>query len=153
MSLRDEIKQGRAFGSVEQEALLNIQRTAAVLGYAISERLKPYGLTPKQYNVLRILRGAGEGGLCRHEIRARLITQVPDVTRLLDRLEAASLIDRERSGEDRREVKTTITSKGLELLEELDEPVATIHRQQFAHMSKEELRTLVRLLETARERA
>jgi DNA-binding MarR family transcriptional regulator len=152
MSLRDEIKQGRAFGSVEQEALLNIQRTAAVLGYAFSEQLKPYGLTPKQYNVLRILRGAGEGGMCRHEIRGRLIAQVPDVTRLLDRLEAASLIERERSGEDRREVKTMITGKGLEMLEELDEPVAAIHRRQFAHMSGEELRTLVQLLETARER-
>lgn len=150
MSLRDEIKQKRPFGSVEQEALLNIQRTASVFGYAIAERLKPYGLTPKQYNVLRILRGAGEPGLCRHEIRSRLIDEVPDVTRLLDRLEDAGLIERERSEEDRREVRTSITARGLALLERLDEPVTEMHRAHLGHMSKEELRTLVRLLEAAR---
>lgn len=152
MSLKEEIRQTRPFGSVEQEALLNIERTAAVLSYAIGERLKPHGLTLTQYNVLRILRGAGSGGMCRHEIRSRLIAKVPDVTRLLDRMESAGLVDRQRGVEDRREVKTTITRRGLELLAKLDEPVQVMHREQLGHMSERELRTLVRLLEAARAR-
>lgn len=152
MSLREEIRQERPFGSLEQEALLNIARTAALLTYAIAERLKPFRLTPAQYNVLRILRGAGGGGLCRHEIRSRLVAPVPDVTRLLDRMEKGGLIQRERSSEDRREVRTTITRKGLRLLGELDQPVTDMEREYLGHMSRADLRTLVALLQTAREK-
>src|SRR3954465_9448055 len=111
-----EIKQHKPFSSPEQEALLSIERTAAVLGHAFAEALKPFGITPTQYNALRILRGAGKDGLCRNEVRERLISQVPDVTRLLDRLEEMKLIDRERSSEDRRLVTTRITTKGQALL-------------------------------------
>jgi DNA-binding MarR family transcriptional regulator len=150
-SLRDEIKQRKPFGSLEQEALLSIERTAAVLGHAVAEALRPYGITPTQYNALRILRGAGEKGLCRHEVRDRLIAQVPDVTRLLDRLEEAGLISRARSTEDRRLVTTHITPAGLDLLDSLDEPAADLHRKQLGHMTQEQLRTLTELLALARQ--
>jgi DNA-binding MarR family transcriptional regulator len=150
--LQDEIKQEKPFRSLEQEALLSIERTAAVLGHCIGEALKQHGVTSTQYNVLRILRGAGEGGLCRHEVRDRMIAQVPDVTRLLDRLEAAKLIERERGREDRRLVSTRITPKGLALLEQLDGPMQEIHRKQLGHMDEASLRQLIDLLGEARER-
>jgi DNA-binding MarR family transcriptional regulator len=124
--LREELKQTKPFATLEQEAMLSIQRTDAVLGYSIIETLKPFGITPTQYNVLRILRGARPAGLCREDIRSRLIAEVPDVTRLLDRMEHAGLVGRERDTADRRLVTTRITAKGLRLLEELDEP----HGQQ-----------------------
>lgn len=149
-TLRDEIKQGRPFGSLEQEAHLSIERTAAMLGHAFSEALKPYGITGTQYNVLRILRGAGEEGLCRNEVRERMVAQVPDATRLLDRMEAAGLIRRERSAADRRYVTTRITDAGLRLVNELDAPTEALHRRLLGHLSEDELATLVRLLGKAR---
>ena len=148
--LRDEIKQRRPFGSAEQEAQLNLERTAAVLGHAFADALKRYGITPTQFNVLRILRGAGSEGLCRNEVRDRMIAQVPDVTRLLDRLEEAGLVERERLTTDRRQVATRITDKGLALLAELDEPVATMHKRALGHMTPEQLATLTELLTIAR---
>lgn len=150
--LRADIKQRRPFDSPEQEAHLNIERTAAVLSHAFAEALKGHGITPTQYNVLRILRGAGKDGLCRNEVRDRMVAQVPDVTRLLDRLEDADLIERERSTEDRRQVGTRITAKGLMLLSELDAPVADIHRRQLGHLSASQLKTLAELLTLARQR-
>jgi DNA-binding MarR family transcriptional regulator len=150
-TLRDEIKQTRPFASLEQEALLSIERTAAVLGHATAEALKPYGITPTQYNVLRILRGAGAQGLCRNEVRERLVSMVPDVTRLLDRLEEMELIARERGEADRRYVTTRITRAGLELLTQLDAPTAELHRRQLGHLGKEQLRVLVDLLAMVRK--
>lgn len=148
--LAEELKQGKPFASAEQEAFLSLERTAAVVGHAFSESLKQYGVTRTQYNVLRILRGAGEAGLCRHEIWSRMINQVPDVTRLLDRLESAGLIERERSAEDRRLVRTRITGPGLRLLAEMDEPVDALHRKLLGHLAEPELRALIELLERAR---
>lgn len=148
--LRREIKQRKPFGSLEQEAQLAIERTAAVLGHAFAEALKPYGITGTQYNVLRILRGAGAAGLCRNEVRERLIAQVPDVTRLLDRLEDAGLIERARDGVDRRQVSTRITDAGRGLLRTLDAPVAAEHQRLLGHLSASELRTLSTLLARAR---
>jgi DNA-binding MarR family transcriptional regulator len=150
IDLRDEIKQTRPFGSLEQEALLSIDRTSAVLGHRLAEALKPYGITGTQYNVLRILRGAGSAGLCRHEVRERLVAQVPDVTRLLDRLEDAGLVVRERSTADRRLVTTRITEAGLALVAELDAPMIELHQRQLGHLSPEQLRTLIDLLGLAR---
>ena len=150
-SLRTEIKQNKPFGALEQEVQLNLERTTAVLGHAFAEGLKEYGITPTQYNVLRILRGAGENGLCRNEVRDRLIAQVPDVTRLLDRLEESGLIERERSTTDRRLVSTRITTAGLALLKKLDEPVLDLHRRLLGHLSEKELSTLNELLVRARE--
>jgi DNA-binding MarR family transcriptional regulator len=150
-NLRAEIKQGKPFASLEAEAHLSIERTAAVLGHAFAERLKAFGITATQYNALRILRGAGASGLCRNEVRDRLVAQVPDVTRLLDRLEESGLIERERSTTDRRLVATRITPDGLALLERLDQPVLELHHRLLGHLSPEQLQTLVDLLALARD--
>lgn len=149
-NLRAEIKQQKPFDSLEQEVHLNLERTTAVLSHAFAEALKPYDITPTQYNVLRILRGSGSPGLCRNDVRDRMVSQVPDVTRLMDRLEESGLIERERSTADRRQVASRITAKGLEVLRALDAPVIAIHREQLGHMSETQLRTLAELLELAR---
>ena len=151
--LRDEIKQTRPFACPEQEAYLSLGRTWAVLEHALAEALRPHGITPTQYNVLRILRGAGDGGLCRSEVMERMVARVPDATRLLDRMEAAGLIARERSSEDRRFVTTRITGQGLELLAELDGVVVDLHQRQFSALDEEELRGLIALLGLVRESA
>jgi DNA-binding MarR family transcriptional regulator len=150
LTLRDEIKQTKPFASLEQEAHLSLERSAAVIGHAFAEALKPFGVTPTQYNVLRILRGAGDAGLCRNEVRERLIAQVPDVTRLLDRLEEMQLIERERDGTDRRMVVARITRDGLRLLVRLDDPVQDIHRRQLGHMDMQQLQQLIDLLAEVR---
>jgi DNA-binding MarR family transcriptional regulator len=144
--LQDEIQQTLPFQSLEQEAFLSLGRTWAVLEHAFAEALKPYGITGTQYNVLRILRGAGETGLCRAEVMERMIAKVPDATRLLDRMEAVGLIERERDTADRRFVTTRITEDRLRLLGELDEPVQALHRQHFGALDEAELATLIELL-------
>lgn len=151
--LRAEIKQSKPFRSLEEEAMLSIQRTSALLEHRLGEVFKTHGLTGTQYNVLRILRGAGPNGLCRNEVRDRLVAQVPDVTRLLDRMEDASLVERERSEVDRRLVATRITKQGLRLLEQLEVPVADAHRQQLGHLSGTQLKSIVELLAIARSGA
>jgi DNA-binding MarR family transcriptional regulator len=150
--LYQEIKQRRPFRSVREEAVLSVARTAARLEHATAQALKPFGLTPTQYNVLRILRGAGAEGLCRNDVGDRLVRPVPDVTRLLDRMEEMGLITRRRSGEDRRYVTTTLARKGLELVERLDGEIDAIHRDLLGHMPEARVRALVDLLEEARSR-
>jgi DNA-binding MarR family transcriptional regulator len=150
-SLQSELKQRKPFGSLEQEALLSIARTAALLDHATAEALKPYGLTPTQYNALRILRGAEPEGLCRNEVRDRLVARVPDATRLLERLGDMGLVVREREGDDRRFVRSRITRAGLDLLRPLDEVIQTLHRKQLGHLGEQKLRTLVGLLGEARK--
>ena len=110
---------------------------------------KEYGITGSQYNVLRILRGEGEALPCL-EIASRMITQLPDITRLVDRLEAAGLVTRSRTTEDRRVVLIQITEAGLRLLSQLDEPVKAMHRRHLGHLSRDELAELNRLLVKAR---
>ena len=149
-TLRDELKMTRPFKSVEEEAILSIARTAALLEHAGTEELKAFGLTITQYNVLRILRGAGDNGLCRNEVGERLITRVPDVTRLLDRMEAVGLIVRQRGGDDRRYVTTRITDKGLKLLEKIDRELPAIHGRQLGHVAQKRLRELIELLQEVR---
>jgi DNA-binding MarR family transcriptional regulator len=149
-TLRDELKMSKPFRSVEEEAILSIARTAAVIEHAGAEALKPFDLTTTQYNVLRILRGAADQGLCRNEVGERLVTKVPDVTRLLDRLESAGLIVRQRGGEDRRFVSTHITEKGLKLLEKIDRELPAIHGRQLGHVSQKRLRELISILEEVR---
>lgn len=148
--LQREIKQNRPIDTLEEEAYLNIQLTANVLIQGLADVLKAHDLTPTQYNVLRILRGAGPAGLCRGEVRDRLVAQVPDVTRLLDRLEAAGLVERERGTEDRRFVTTRITAEGLRLLELLDQPVDELHRGLLGHLDGDELKILISLLAKVR---
>lgn len=148
--LQEELKQTRPWGSLQEEVTLNISRTAAVLEHAMAKALKPFGVTPTQYNVLRILRGAGELGLCRNEVGERLIRSVPDVTRLLDRMEELDLIERRRSGSDRRFVTTVITSRGLALVNELDGKVLLFHEERLAALTEGQLRTVIELLESIR---
>jgi DNA-binding MarR family transcriptional regulator len=148
--LRDEIKMTRPFESPEAEAFLNIQRTADALTRGLEETLRPSGLTQAQYNVLRILRGAGDSGLLCRELGERMVTRDPDITRLLDRLESRSLVRRERDPRDRRSIVTRITREGLSVLAELDTPVAQLHKRQLAHLDPEQTIQLVALLEAAR---
>ena len=149
-ALRDEIRQQKPFRSLQEEAFLNVARTGTVLTDGLDGVLGPHGLSQTQYNVLRMLRGAGKEGLCRNEIRDRLITRMPDVTRLLDRMEAAGLVYRDRSTEDRRLVHTTLTAEGKSLVDRLDRAVAREHARLLGHMSEGQLRTLIELLTVAR---
>jgi DNA-binding MarR family transcriptional regulator len=151
--LQSELKQAKPFASLEHEAILSIARTAAVLEHGVIATLKPHGITPTQYNVLRILRGAGMEGLCRNEVRDRLVARVPDATRLLDRLADAGLVARDRDAPDRRYVTTRITPAGLELLARLDEPMTQLHRRQLGRLGPRKLAVLVDLLAQAREAA
>ena len=148
--LRTELKQTKPFRGVRHEASLSIQRTAAVLEHAFETWLKPSGITATQYNVLRILRGAGSNGLCRNEVRERMVRRVPDVTRLLDRLEEQGLIGRARGGSDRRYVTTRITRAGLKILADLDKGVDEFHQQELGHMAEGRLQVLVDLLAEVR---
>src|SRR5258706_9086251 len=116
----DEIKQTKPFGSLEGEAALNVQRTAAVLEQAFEAALKPHGISATQYNALRILRGAGTKGLSCQEVGARMIRLDPDLTRLFDRLEARGFLSRARGEEDRRVVQVRIAPSGTKLLASLD---------------------------------
>ena len=150
-TLQAELRQRKPFASLEQEAMLSIARTAAALDHATAEALKPHGLTPTQYNALRILRGAEPEGLCRNEVRDRLVARVPDATRLLDRLVEMGLVLRGREGGDRRFVRARITPAGLELLAGLDEVMPRLHRRQLGHLGERKLRALVKLLAEARE--
>lgn len=149
--LQDELRQTRPFGSVVEEAALSVARTAAVIDHATAELFRQFGVTGTQYNVLRILRGAGDGGLCRFEIGERLVAQVPDVTRLLDRMEDAGLVVRARSDEDRRLVRTRITAEGLAVLDRIAEPLAELQRRRFRRLDAEQLRSLVDLLALVRQ--
>lgn len=146
------IRQSRPFRSLEGEAFVNLLRTADALLREVEEALKQSGLSQTQYNVLRILRGAGSEGLACREIGERMITRDPDITRLLDRLEARGLVSRARERTDRRVVTTRISAQGLRILKQLDEPILQLHRRQFRNLAARKVRQLVSLLEEARER-
>jgi len=148
--LADEIKQTKPFGSVAEEAILNVQRTASALTQAFAETLKPFGLSETQYNALRILRGAGRDGLACQEIAERMITRDPDITRLLDRLEGRRLIERTRSREDRRVVVARISAEGLKLLSSLDARARDLPKKVLGHLGEKKLKALIDLLEEAR---
>ena len=137
--------------ALEGEVYLNLLRAADALLHGTEELLKPYGLTPSQYNVLRILRCAEPDGLACGEIAARMLTRDPDMTRLLDRLEKRGLVRRARGARDRRVVLTRISLPGVKLLEDLDAPVQQMHGRQLKHMSGAQLRQLAALLERVRE--
>ncbi len=148
--LQQEIKQNKPFASVEEEVLLNLLRTTDALERQLSAALKPFGISTTQYNVLRILRGAGESGLACGEISERMITRDPDITRLLDRLEKHGLIQRRRESRDRRVIMAHIAPDGLKMLDEIDQMHPELVKSMLCHMSAEDLRTLTELLETAR---
>lgn len=129
---------------------MELQRAADAQIHAVTALLKARGLSPTQYNVLRILRGAGEEGLPCREVGERMIKRVPDVTRLLDRMEAKGWVKRRRLARDRRVVQVRITPAGLKLVGSLDEPVRGLHRRRLGRMGEKKLRALLRLLEEAR---
>jgi DNA-binding MarR family transcriptional regulator len=149
-TLREEIKQNKPFNSIEQEALLSIVRTSAQLMDKFEVFLRPYGITGTQYNVLRILRGAEPTGLCRNDLRDRMLTRMPDVTRLLDRMEEAGLVERTRDTEDRRMVTSRITKKATQMLATLDPVVADNEKHFFAGISQEQIQTLIDVLDVVR---
>lgn len=148
--LQHELKKKRPFESPEQEAVLNILRTSDQFQNRFGRLLREFGLTPSQYNVLRILRGEARPMPCL-EIAARMIQVMPAITGLVDRLEKQELVERRRCVEDRRVVYIEITDKALALLIDLDEPVMDLHRNLIGHLSRSELKELSRLLEKARQ--
>jgi DNA-binding MarR family transcriptional regulator len=151
-ALQQDLKQRTPFASREEEAYLNLVRTTDLLTREVAAVLKPHQLSEAQYNVLRILRGAGPTGHACSEIGHRLVTRDPDVTRLLDRLETRELIARSREPADRRVVTTRITEAGLALLDQLDAPVREAVERMLDHMGARQLDALIALLEQARER-
>ena len=149
--LRRIIKQRKPFQSLQQEVFLEVLRTGHALVQDLVDLLKPYGLTQPQYNVLRILRGAGTAGLPTGEVGARMVaSREPDVTRLLVRMERSGLVRRERDPDNRRIVTARITREGLRVLKALDQPVLDMHADQLEHMTRRELEYLATLLERAR---
>jgi DNA-binding MarR family transcriptional regulator len=150
--IQSEIQQTKPFASLEDEALVALQRTADRLHWQLAEMLKAHGLSPTQYNALRILRGAGDEGRSCSEIAERMINRDPDITRLVDRLERRGLVVRSREGRDRRVITTRITPTGLELLQSLDRPIEEFNRKLLGHLGEQQLSTLIKLLEAARAR-
>jgi DNA-binding MarR family transcriptional regulator len=151
--IRKKLKQRKSFRRVEDEAFVTLLRTADALMQGVAAALKPAGLSPAQYNVLRILRGAGPEGLACREIGERMITKDPDITRLLDRLEERGFVARSRDRADRRVITTRITDKGQRILEDLDKAIEELHVKQLGHLGEQRLRSLLDLLEAARTRA
>ena len=153
--LRHEIQQSAPFGSLEEEAYLNLQRTANLLLQGLTRLLREKapgrtGVTPSQYNVLRILRGSHPQALTCGEIGERLVTPGPDVTRLLDRLEDRGWVERERDTGDRRVVRSRITEAGLEVLGDLDAPVSGWLKSQLGHLGDGGLGRMIEAMEAAR---
>ncbi len=148
--LQSELKQTKPFRMPEQEAFLALQRTADELQSRLAEMLKQYGISPTQFNVLRILRGAEPHGRKCGEISERMVKRDPDITRLLDRMEHAGWVTRGRDARDRRVVVTRISARGLELLRRLDKPIDDFQRELLGHMGAKKLRVLVALLEEAK---
>ncbi len=133
-------------GYTEQDAFVLLQRAAAALHEELAQLLKPHGLSPTQYNVLRILRGARPELLSCGDIASRLIAKDPDLTRLLDRLDRRGWVERKRGQADRRVVRTGITAEGLALLKSLDPAIAALHRRQFATLGEKKTAALAKLL-------
>lgn len=145
-----EIKQSKPFLNLREELWLNLSRTAAAVGHDLEQQLRPYGLSATQYNVLRILRGSGPDGLCQYEIGERLVAQVPDVPRILDRMERAGWIARERGTADRRMVMASLTMEGIRLVSEMDQPIVGMMNSLFRELTDEEMMQVNTLLTVAR---
>jgi DNA-binding MarR family transcriptional regulator len=149
-NLKTEIAQGPPFSSAEEEALLNVMRTADLLHRDFHRRARDWGLTSTQYNVLRILRGAHPHGLPCAAIGDRMITAEPDITRLLNRLKGLKLIRQRRDTHDRRVVITHISEAGLDLLHQMDPVIERAPQQLLGHLSPAQIAELIHLLELAR---
>lgn len=143
-------KPPETFRSREQEATLGLLRTADAVKRSLAQVIEPHGITPQQYNVLRILRGAGSEGLPTLTIGERMIEQTPGVTRLVDRLQRKGLVARAPCPKDRRRVFCKITPKGLDLLKELDDPVNRWDNQAVAVLQPSDIDSLINLLDRVR---
>src|ERR1700755_2238377 len=144
-SLATALKQNRPFVSLEQEVYLSILRTASEMSHAVDQFFRSFGITSSQYNVLRILRGAGADGLCRNEISERMVTAKPDMSRLLDRMEKAGWVTRERAEDDRRQVSTYITKSGMDLLAKLETPTNDFVTRLLSGAAVSDLKTVLKV--------
>jgi DNA-binding MarR family transcriptional regulator len=148
--IQEEIKQRKPFRSIGQEAVISLLRTADVVRSHFEKQLAPYGVTLQQYNVLRILRGAGASGLPTLEIGARMVERTPGVTRLIDRLERKGLVRRVRGTEDRRVVYCHLSDHGRDTLAALDDVVDRADVTALEALSDTELEQLIEMLGRAR---
>ncbi|MFN0104086.1 MAG: MarR family winged helix-turn-helix transcriptional regulator [Bryobacteraceae bacterium] len=148
--LQSEIRQSRPFPHPAEEAFLNLQRTADLLMRGVEETLRAFGLSHAQYNVLRILAGAGAEGLPCGEVAARMVTRDPDITRLLDRMEKRGHVRRGRGVEDRRVVRANITAEGAAALRALEKPMRDAVRGPLTPLGAAKLEQLTGLLEEIR---
>lgn len=149
-NLQKELKQPRPFENPEHEACVSVLRTAAILADELDGILKPEGIRLPQYNILRILRGSEPKGLYRNELRERMLSRMPDMTRLLDRLENAGLVQRARHQDDRRLVGTRITGAGLKLLERVDHSIRANHVRRFRGLGEVDVAKLIGILDRVR---
>jgi MarR family transcriptional regulator, organic hydroperoxide resistance regulator len=145
-----EIKQTKPFPDKTEEATVALLRTSDLVRRNVAAVLEPHGITVQQYNVLRILRGAGEKGLPTLEIADRMVEQTPGITRLIDRLELKRLVSRERCLTDRRQVFCRITPEGLALVASLDKPMLESEMSTLSALNQNELASLIELLDRAR---
>jgi DNA-binding MarR family transcriptional regulator len=152
-TLQEEIRQSKPFESAAQEAILALYRTTDQLQRRFAKLIEPHGISLQQYNVLRILRGAGKPGTPTLDIAERMIQQTPGITRLLDKLEKKRLVRRERCPEDRRQVLCWITKEGLDLLAELDQPLLAMGTGAMEPLKIAEQRSLIEMLERLRAHA
>jgi len=151
MSLQDEIKQTKPFKSISEELYLSIIYTAEKIKHSTECTFKQFGLTSTQYNILRILRGAGDLGRTCGEISERMISKIPDITRLIDRMEKKALVKRERSETDRRVVKVFILNDGLNLLDTCEPHIKKVNTTLFSHLSTEEQNVTIQTLTKIRD--
>lgn len=150
-SLREELKKKGPFESLEQEAMLGILRTSDLLENRLARLLRTFGLTPSQYNAMRIMRGEKVPMPCL-EVADRMIQVSPAITRVVDQLLNRGLIHKQQSNQDRRVFLVGLTDEGLTLLDKLDEPIQSLHRELLGHVPAEDLHSLNRILQIARER-
>jgi DNA-binding MarR family transcriptional regulator len=151
--IQEEIAQRRPFASSRQECLVGLLRTSDVVRRRLSAVIEPEGLTLQQYNVLRILRGAGPAGLPTLEIADRMLERAPGITRLLERLERKEVISRRRSASDQRQVVCRVTRRGLKLLSKLDGPIDEANATSLGDLGCEEVEQLILLLDGVRREA
>jgi DNA-binding MarR family transcriptional regulator len=151
--LREETKQRKPFSSPAEEAILGLQRTTDVLKRSFAEVVERRKISLQQYNVLRILRGAGAEGTPTLDIAERMIEKTPGITRLLDKLEVKKLVRRQRCREDRRQVLCWITDAGLSLLAHLDGPATEAGVKVMAALTAPEVQNLIDLLDRIRAAA
>lgn len=152
ISIHEEIQQSKPFRTRSQEAFLALLRTADDMRRRVSQVLEPAGVTLQQYNVLRILRGAGPNGLATLAIAERMVERTPGVTRLIDRMEEKGWVTRVRCTEDRRRVWCRITEQGLHLLAPLDPQVNAVDDSLEQVLEQDELAALIRYLDLLRDR-